>query len=412
MRLRVLLTGLISFSLIALPSTSQAIQAGDSCKKVGAVKKSGGKTFTCVKKSKKVVWRLQKSSAQAAAPIPTPVPTPPLTATPIPIPSSTVSPRPSSSPNSESQPTPTPKPSATFLPWSTDFSAVDMYSSALRKTHEFFGQNTQTQDNLTMVIQETFEISDIALFKSIGVGAHSIFYPITKQPTTLIFATSPKWAGDQAKQLNLKVNSYELPCGGNGTWDSYCASENYGFMIYNGRFEEARKRNQQRLDFGVGAKSVIAHEYFHTVQSALRSREARDPASPIYIPTWLFEGSANFIGFSIIDYLKIDRYTEGRFSEVESHQDYKSKETNVSLREFRHYSSSSNNVNLNPYGIGMAATEYIVASTSVQSLLNIFVYTRSSSTFEEAFEKAIGISLNDFYEKFDRARSNFLIGSK
>ena len=410
MRQRVLIIGLISLSIIALPSTSQAIQAGDVCKKRGAVKKSGGKTFTCVKKGKNLVWRIQSSSAQAAAPIPTLSPSPTLKPAPNPNPTALPSPTPSSTPIAE--PMPTPKPSSTFLPWSTDFSAVDMYSSALRKTHEFFGQTTQTQDNLTLVIQDTFESSDSALFKSIGVGAHSIFYPITKQPTTLIFATSPKWAGDQAKQLNLRVNSYELPCGGNGTWDSYCASENYGFMIYNGRYEEARKRNQQRLDFGVGAKSVIAHEYFHTVQSALRSREARDPASPIYIPTWLFEGSANFMGFSIIDYLKIDRYTEGRFSEVESHQDYKSKETNVSLREFRHYSSSNNGINLNPYGIGMAATEYIVASTSVQSLLNIFMYTRSSSTFEEAFEKAIGISLNDFYEKFDRARSNFLIGSK
>jgi hypothetical protein len=75
-RLRVLVTGLISFSLIALPSTSQAIQAGDSCKKVGSVKKFGSKTYTCVKKGKKSFWRLQKSTAQAAAPIPTPTPTP------------------------------------------------------------------------------------------------------------------------------------------------------------------------------------------------------------------------------------------------------------------------------------------------------------------------------------------------
>jgi hypothetical protein len=413
-RLRVVLIGLISFSLIALPSASQAIQSGDSCKKVGVKKKSGGKTFTCVKKGKKSVWRIQKSSSQAAAPIPTPAPTPPLTvtATPTPVPTPTVSPSPSHSPTSEPEPTPTPRPLATFLPWSTEFNAPDMYLNALKKTQEFFSESTQTQDELTLIIQDTFERSDSDLFKTIGVGAHSIFYPITKQPTTLIFASSPKWAGDQAKRLNLKVNSYELPCGGTGTWDSYCASENYGFMIYNGRYDQARSQNQQRLDFGVGAKSVIAHEYFHTVQSALRSKETRDTASPTYIPTWLYEGSANFIGFSIIDYLKLDKYTDGRFSEVESHQDYKNKEANVSLREFRHYTSTSNGVSLNPYGIGMAATEYIVASTSLQSLLNIFVYTRSSSTFEEAFEKAIGISLNDFYEKFDRARSNFLIGSK
>ncbi|MGA1590757.1 MAG: hypothetical protein ACO37G_01145, partial [Candidatus Nanopelagicaceae bacterium] len=94
MRLRVVSIGLISFSLIALPSVSQAIQSGDSCKKVGVKKKSGGKTFTCVKKGKKSVWRIQKSSSQAAAPIPSPAPTPPLnvTATPTPVPTPTVSP--------------------------------------------------------------------------------------------------------------------------------------------------------------------------------------------------------------------------------------------------------------------------------------------------------------------------------
>ena len=261
-------------------------------------------------------------------------------------------------------------------------------------------------------MQDTFERQDAELLKNVGVGAHSIFYPLTKQNATLIFATSPKWAGDEARKLNLKVFDFNLPCGGDGSWDSYCAVENVGFMIYNGRYDYANKRNLSRLDLNGGSIAVVAHEYFHIVQKALMQIEARDSAGNLYIPMWLHEGSANFIGFAVADYLKAMKYESGRFSEVESHKDYKSPESKVKLENFRDYSSKNNGVSLNPYGIGMAATEYIVASVGIDSLFNIYKYTKETKNFSESFLKATGISLEKFYEIFELARPSMALGTK
>ena len=75
------------------------------------------------------------------------------------------------------------------------------------------------------------------------------------------------------------------------------------------------------------------------------------------------------------------------------------------------YSSSNQGVGLDPYGIGMAATEYLVASVGFESLLNIFKYTKESNNFKESFQKAVGISLEDFYKLFEAARPSLKIGN-
>lgn len=380
---RIFTLGLALTLLTSLPAIS-AVKAGSACKKVGQITTVNSKQYTCIKSGKKTIWNKGKT-IKTAAPTPTPIP--------------------SSSPS----PTPT---TLVFKPWDTQFDSVELYKKALANTASFFGILNKTEENLNIIMQDTFVPSDATFLRSLGVGVHSYFYPITKQPTVLIFATAPQWAGEKAQALNLSVNSVALPCGGNGTWDSYCSNNNAGFMIYNGRFTEAKNRNLASINFGTGATAVVAHEYFHTVQSALINREARNPASPLYIPTWLFEGSANFVGMAITEFQLSDIYSSGRRSEVEAHQDYKRKETQVSLEKFQQNNSMNEGVALNPYGIGMAATEYIVASVGFQAFLNIFSYTRDSKNFAESFEKAVGISLTKFYDLFDAARPSLEIGTK
>jgi hypothetical protein len=69
------------------------------------------------------------------------------------------------------------------------------------------------------------------------------------------------------------------------------------------------------------------------------------------------------------------------------------------------------NPSLNPYGIGQAATEYIIASVGFESLLNIFKYTNSEGNFSDGFKKATGIELDDFYSKFEASRGLMKIGN-
>jgi hypothetical protein len=43
--------------------------------------------------------------------------------------------------------------------------------------------------------------------------------------------------------------------------------------------------------------------------------------------------------------------------------------------------------------------------------LNIWKFTKSESSFNEGFKKATGITIDDFYLKFEAARSSMRIGS-
>lgn len=107
MRKRALLVGAISISLLALPTISTAIEPGSTCKKVGVSKKSAGKTFLCVSKGKKKVWRERKTGNQSASASPS-------APTPITSPSPTLDPTPAPTPTPMATPTPLPSPSASL----------------------------------------------------------------------------------------------------------------------------------------------------------------------------------------------------------------------------------------------------------------------------------------------------------
>jgi hypothetical protein len=113
------------------------------------------------------------------------------------------------------------------------------------------------------------------------------------------------------------------------------------------------------------------------------------------------EGSANFYGYYVNEKLGFGTYLSGRRTQIDYFPEYK-KVTPLSA-----YSSFND---LNPYGIGQAATEYIIASVGFESFLNIFKFTGTEGTFSAGFKKATGVELSEFYSKFDSARSSMQIG--
>jgi len=149
----------------------------------------------------------------------------------------------------------------------------------------------------------------------------------------------------------------------------------------------------------VGRRGTPAHEVFHTVQFALAGPNVGG-SEPTHIPRWLMEGSANYFGYYINEKLGFDIYLSGRNQEVTNNTAYRS------LYSLSYY----DNFESNPYGIGQAATEYLVASAGFEKFLNIWKFTKSEQNFEEGFKKAIGIDISDFYSKFDVARSSMKIG--
>jgi hypothetical protein len=113
------------------------------------------------------------------------------------------------------------------------------------------------------------------------------------------------------------------------------------------------------------------------------------------------EGSANYFGFYVVDKLQFGTYESGRQSQVTNNKSYKI------LTPLEQYDNS----NSDPYGIGQAATEYLIASVGFENFLNIWKYTKSEGSFLLGFKKATGIEVTDFYLKFEAARASMKIGA-
>lgn len=161
---------------------------------------------------------------------------------------------------------------------------------------------------------------------------------------------------------------------------------------------------------GNDGSGLLAHEYFHIVQSQLANLEGQrvirdgNQESENLFPAWLIEGGANFVGFSVTALALGGTYWEGRKAmftyappgeAINSH----------SLEDYEIRNGPGNYSPTYPYITGQAATEYLVASAGFEKFLNIFLSFRETKDFKKSFEKIIGISIGDFYKRFEAVRT-------
>jgi len=371
---------LVFLSLIPLvlvtPVSSAAVKAGSACTKQGAKQISGGKSFTCVKQGKKLVWNKGVVVAKATAPNAT-TPTPAASVAASPSPTATVA-------------------KISFTPWSTTFATEDMVQAALAKTSEYLGA-VKPSNAYTLTIDPAITTADRewitrmldytnGAFSDVLQGRIKVFLGTTHQWSSTTLRAAGTWVGDPGSPY---------PCS-NGINDAYCAENDIALLIYSDIY---KPNSNYRWD--VGRRSTPAHELFHNVQFALGGRNV-GPNDPTHIPRWLMEGSAAFFGQYIVEKLDLDKYSIGRNRQITESPSYRNV---VPLVQY-------DNFNSDPYGIGQAASEYLIASVGFENFLNIWKYTKSEGSFNRGFAKAIGIEISDFHAKFEAARASMKIGSQ
>ena len=333
-----------------------AVKAGAKCKIVGQTKVKKGKEFICIAKGKKLVWSKGLKVVVKA------------TSTPIPIPSAT----------------PQPEPSATkisFTPWATSFAAEDMVAAALAKTSESLG-DVKPSSSYTLTVDPLITASDREWITKMLDYTNGAFSDVLQGRVKIFLGTNHDWSASTLRSAGTWVGDpgSPYPCS-NGINDAYCAGTDIALLIYSDIY---KPNSTYRWD--VGRRSTPAHELFHNVQFALGGRNV-GPNEPTHIPRWLMEGSANYFGFYVADRLGFDQYQTGRNQQVNTNPAYK---TIVPLVQYDNFTS-------NPYGIGQAASEYLIASVGFEKFLNIWKFTKSESSFTEGFKKATGITIEDFY---------------
>jgi len=364
--LGIAIASVVALGLFASPS-SAAVKAGASCKNAGQVATAGSLKFTCVKQGKKLVWNKGVAVKKPAAPV-------------------VALPQPSTSPATSK---------ITFTPWASTFVAEDMVEAALAKTSEYLG-SVKPSNAYSLTIDPAITPSDREWITKMLDYTNGAFSDVLQGRVKVFLGTTHEWSASAMRSAGTWVGDPggPFPCS-DGSRDAYCAGPDVVLMTYSDIY---KPNSNYRWD--AGRRSTPAHELFHNVQFALGGRN-QAPGHPNYVPRWLMEGSANYFGFYIVEKLALDTYQTGRRQQVNTNPAYR---TVVPLIQY-------DNFNSDPYGIGQADSEYLIASVGFENFLNIWKYTKSENSFLQGFRKATGIELSDFYSKFEAARGSMKIGN-
>ena len=336
MRSRPFLIALMSASLFTLPNNSFAIQQGDVCKKAGVIKRSGGVTFTCVKKGKKLVWRERKTPETNTAPQVSPSPSPIIAENPF------------------------------RTPFPDVFNRGDL-TSAVIKSFEAYVASNSSPKNYKLVIGPEFENSREEIKSFVDRSYALLPFPKDYQKSIIVISKSGEFGEKEIKEFGFDRSDSNRANGGPCI---NCANEGWATS-----------------DDGLGA--VTPHEIFHIWQKSAYKRKGNnnlDPSNPLNPPVWFNEGSADLFGYLI--YKERTKFYQG----VGSYRDY---------QPLKMYSTRNLDPWL-PYVLGRVASEYIVASVGMERFLQIFFNVGEGLDFPSAFEKATGVTLDFFYEKFDK----------
>ncbi len=281
-----------------------------------------------------------------------------------------------------------------FTPWSTNSEGLTIIDSALKNTEDYFG-NVIPDSSYELVVDESFPSSELTWIKEMLSYSNGSLSKFKDKNMKVFVSGSPEWSKTTLRGKNLWVGDpkSKFPCNADWTNEGSCAGDSLVLINYF--------NVQPNEDWYVQRRSTTAHEVFHIIQDNLSEMSfSLGPDHPKAIPTWLIEGSANYYGFYVVNQMGFNDYKESRSSR--NWYDYKSG-PQVPLIEYNNFSSD-------PYTIGQLATEYLVASAGFESLMNIFKLSKTEKTFSSAFKKAVGISLDEFYLKFELSRSLMYVG--
>jgi hypothetical protein len=289
----------------------------------------------------------------------------------------------------EAEEFPQPQISAAFdSPWPTGFTRRELADTALAKTYAFLDTRSDTGADqfLSIVYQDT--VLEVHQEWSTDLATVTIdgFSDYLDEEILLVAGTE----GDFFAETLAGTDRPLMP-----GFEQCCSSGIIGIAHKGSSWASLPKDFTREYPPIAPHMAIIPHELFHNVQDSLDKGPAGQtlpPGNPLYRPVWLIEGSAEYMGLALVSYRGYHEYWGNHFNT--SVADAAAEDLGLSRYEI--YEGS-----IDPYNYGGLATEYIIASLGVGPLLDVFRYAGEGSSFEEAFEKAIGLSVEEFYEAFD-----------
>jgi len=356
MRKNLVVVFCITISLISSQYANAAAVTGTKCTKSGLTKTLDSTKYTCIKSGSKLIWSTGVSVDKSPA----------------------------------------------YLPWATPTSKLQISNESKKKFQEWVLSKGSNSENLVISLDPKVEASKVDYLVKVLKLASKTLLPKDASKPQMYLSVGDQWvitklksdypihAGFSAQNVCYEPNPYAA-----------CAWAEYNLMFFVSKSaNEWSSPNQGVLASG-------AHEFFHLVQGSLMKNDLGLTLDKLNssIPSWFFEGGASFIGTAYADQSGLVVWNNIRNDEIYAYASGRGK--NEPLSSFLKNDldrPSPEGQSHRPYGIGMLACEYIVASVGMENFLSIYRGMGQGLTFSQSFSKATNIELNDFYNKFDSMR--------
>ena len=365
---------LLTFTVLALafsysPATAATPVAGQKCTSLNQKVTSAGKKLICTKVGTKLIWK-----AVTATPKPSPTP------------SAIASPTPSASPS--------PSATATAPKWK-QLTADEIISESTKNISAYLSVKRTTNQEVIVLVQPGIDpLWKDFIFKGATVVAQAFVYPPVGKPFYDVVATDKEWLAEAYKGAGFSDREVQDRVGGFAT-----GSPAFGGATTNTWNMAVLKATNALVNDKAGAYQTPGHEFFHGIQERYAGRNPGPGGEQI--PNWFWEGPAMYVGLHSAAYAGyIDFKAEGRESMLKRFKNGRPQARALSLIDVK-----ANDGVVDPYAIGFAATEFLVAQVGVEKFVNIYAELGKGKSFASAFESATGFALNDFYDRFEEARA-------
>ncbi len=252
-------------------------------------------------------------------------------------------------------------------PFPDSFHRNQLVDAALANFDKYIKSNS-FQSSYRLVIDPNFAEGSASLSSFVSKIYAALPFPSDYPKTVLVITENGNFAEPIIKNMGFNRDDVNMATGGPCF---NCAGYGWGVV-------------QSGLDHGA------PHEVFHIWQRAAYKRASNngpDPRNQDNPPNWWDEGTADFFGYAMLSKFsqkyRYPNFPPGKYSPL----------VNYITRDFDTNGS---------YLMGRIASEYIVASVGMEKFMQVFYNVGQGQTFPEAFENAVGITLKDFYIKFDR----------
>jgi hypothetical protein len=236
-----------------------------------------------------------------------------------------------------------------------------------------------------------------------ALGAQ-LFSPFFTTKSATVIGTDEKWVVDQLNAISGDFKSCNMAAGPTIV-TCFNAISTQGVVV-------KRDSPFNPKDLMQDGTALLAHEYFHLVQYQLsnstRKHTIQDGSALTanLFPAWFAEGSAEFVSYSVASLAMGSEYWQARDAMNGFNLNPTINRNPLIDSEIRIYNGTQPAGPTNPYMIGRTAIEYLVASIGFQGMLDIWLSFKETNSFEKSFPKVTGKSKTEFYERFEKIRTN------